>query len=386
MNKLIVTALVEKKLARGIQLLEERDFTALSIANQLVSLFSQTSTFLGTAYLSKQNKGIGWFLSPKKLQLEHRYLVELFRKAKAKRQDLAVDVNTTAYRLFNQDGDHFGGLTIDRYGDFALFSWYNAFVYQHRDRFIRAFQEVYPDIKGAYEKNRFQERSYESAHLYGEEAPATFTILENALRYEVFLNDGLMTGIFLDQRHVRGQLLDDLAAGKRVLNLFSYTAAFSLAAAMGGASQTHSVDLAKRSIELSRAHFEQNHLDLESHHFVVMDVFDYFKYAKRHQLQFDIIVIDPPSFARNKKQTFSVQKDYHKLISNALAILAPHGHIIASTNAANMSVAQLKKELDKGFAKRKHHYSHLHQLPSDFAVNEYDERSNYLKVFTIKVD
>ena len=115
------------------------------------------------------------------------------------------------------------------------------------------------------------------------------------------------------------------------------------------------------------------------------DLFEYFKYAKRKHLTFDVIVIDPPSFARNKKHTFSVAKDYHRLISQALDILADDGIIIASTNASNVSVAQFKKQLEKGFASVKHDYLRLQQLPSDFTVNEADAVSNYLKVFTIRV-
>ena len=250
---------------------------------------------------------------------------------------------------------------------------------------MKAFQQAYPEIKGSYEKIRFKGLNYESAHLYGQEAPSHFTILENGVKYSVFMNDGLMTGIFLDQHDVRNALINELGLGKRVLNMFSYTAAFSVAAAMGGAVETTSVDLAKRSRELSKAHFESNGLDLAAHHFVVMDVFEYFKYAKRKHLTFDVIVIDPPSFARNKKHTFSVAKDYHRLISQALDILADNGIIIASTNASNVSVAQFKKQLEKGFASVKHDYLRLQQLPSDFTVNEADAVSNYLKVFTIRV-
>ena len=125
---------------------------------------------------------------------------------------------------------------------------------------------------------------------------------------------------------------------------------------------------------------------MTNHHFVVMDVFEYFKYAKRKNLTFDLIVIDPPSFARNKKQIFSVAKDYHRLISQALEVLSDDGTIIASTNAANLTVAQFKKQLEKGFASVKHEYIRLQQLPSDFTVNKADMSSNYLKVFTIKVE
>lgn len=386
MNKLYVDSFVEKKIKRGIQLLDGKDFHQLDLDNQLVALYNHSRQFLGTAYLSRQNKGIGWFLGNGKVDLIESYFESLFSKAKQKRQHFENSDLTTAYRLFNQDGDNFGGVTIDRYADFVVFSWYNTFVYQYRDIIVKAFQKVYPAVKGGYEKIRFKGLDYESAHIYGQEAPETFTILENGVKYSVFMNDGLMTGIFLDQHEVRDALINELGLGKRVLNMFSYTAAFSVAAAMGGAIETTSVDLAKRSRELSQAHFEANGLNVTNHHFVVMDVFKYFKYAKRKNLTFDLIVIDPPSFARNKKQTFSVAKDYHHLISQALEVLSDDGTIIASTNAANLTVAQFKKQLEKGFASVKHEYIRLQQLPSDFTVNKADMSSNYLKVFTIKVE
>ncbi len=386
MNKLYVDSFVEKKIKRGIQLLDGKDFHQLDLDNQLVALYNHSRQFLGTAYLSRQNKGIGWFLGNGKVDLIESYFESLFSKAKQKRQHFENSDLTTAYRLFNQDGDNFGGVTIDRYADFVVFSWYNTFVYQYRDIIVKAFQKVYPAVKGGYEKIRFKGLDYESAHIYGQEAPETFTILENGVKYSVFMNDGLMTGIFLDQHEVRDALINELGLGKRVLNMFSYTAAFSVAAAMGGAIETTSVDLAKRSRELSQAHFEANGLNVTNHHFVVMDVFEYFKYAKRKNLTFDLIVIDPPSFARNKRQTFSVAKDYHHLISQALEVLSDDGTIIASTNAANLTVAQFKKQLEKGFASVKHEYIRLQQLPSDFTVNKADMSSNYLKVFTIKVE
>lgn len=386
MNKLYVDSFVEKKIKRGIQLLDGKDFHQLDLDNQSVALYNHSRQFLGTAYLSRQNKGIGWFLGNGKVDLIESYFESLFSKAKQKRQHFENSDLTTAYRLFNQDGDNFGGVTIDRYADFVVFSWYNTFVYQYRDIIVKAFQKVYPAVKGGYEKIRFKGLDYESAHIYGQEAPETFTILENGVKYSVFMNDGLMTGIFLDQHEVRDALINELGLGKRVLNMFSYTAAFSVAAAMGGAIETTSVDLAKRSRELSQAHFEANGLNVTNHHFVVMDVFEYFKYAKRKNLTFDLIVIDPPSFARNKKQTFSVAKDYHHLISQALEVLSDDGTIIASTNAANLTVAQFKKQLEKGFASVKHEYIRLQQLPSDFTVNKADMSSNYLKVFTIKVE
>ena len=385
MNRIRVDKRVEKKLAKGLVLLEASDLENIDLKDQEVEVHSQDGNFLGTAYLSQQNKGLGWFVSTDKITFNQAFFETLFRKAKENRKAYYQDDLTTAFRLFNQEGDGFGGLTVDLYGDYAVFSWYNSYVYQIRKVISEAFRQVFPEVLGAYEKIRFKGLDYESAHVYGQEAPDFFTVLENGVLYQVFMNDGLMTGIFLDQHEVRGSLVDGLAMGKSLLNMFSYTAAFSVAAAMGGASQTTSVDLAKRSRELSEAHFQANGISTDDHRFVVMDVFEYFKYAKRKGLTYDVIVLDPPSFARNKKQTFSVVKDYHKLISQSLEILNPRGIIIASTNAANVSRQKFTEQIDKGFAGRSYQILNKYGLPADFAYNKKDESSNYLKVISMKV-
>lgn len=385
MNRIRVSKRVEKKLAKGLVLLEASDLENVNLKDQEVEVQGQEGNFLGTAYLSQQNKGLGWFVSKDKVAFNQTFFETLFRKAKEKRNAYYQDDLTTAFRLFNQEGDGFGGLTVDLYGNYAVFSWYNSYVYQIRQTISEAFRQVFPEVLGAYEKIRFKGLDYESAHVYGQEAPDFFTVLENGVLYQVFMNDGLMTGIFLDQHEVRGSLVDGLAMGKSLLNMFSYTAAFSVAAAMGGASQTTSVDLAKRSRELSQAHFQANGLSTDEHRFIVMDVFEYFKYAKRKDLTYDVIVLDPPSFARNKKQTFSVAKDYHKLISQSLEILNPGGIIIASTNAANVSRQKFTEQIDKGFAGRSYQILNKYGLPADFAYNKKDESSNYLKVISMKV-
>ena len=385
MNRVRVSRRVEKKLAKGLVLLEASDLADIDLMDQAVQVLNQDGKYLGSAYLSQQNKGIGWFISKEKVDFTQSFFESLFKQAKEKRRAYYQDECTTAFRLFNQEGDGFGGFTIDLYGDYAVFSWYNSYVYQIRKVISEAFRQVFPEVLGVYEKIRFKGLDYESAHLYGQEAPEFFTVLENGVAYQVFMNDGLMTGIFLDQHEVRGSLVDGLAMGKSLLNMFSYTAAFSVAAAMGGASQTTSVDLAKRSRELSEAHFQANGISTDDHRFIVMDVFEYFKYAKRKGLTYDVIVLDPPSFARNKKQTFSVAKDYHKLISQSLEILNPGGMIIASTNAANVSRQKFTEQIDKGFAGRSYQILNKYGLPADFAYNKKDESSNYLKVISMKV-
>lgn len=385
MSKVVISPVAEKKVRAGIQLLDRRDLLGEDLPDGLVDLYGAGAVNLGQAYLAPQNKGVGWVLPRPVQTLDEAYFTDLFETSKAKRAAYHQSDLTTAYRLFNQDGDDFGGLTVDRYGDYALFTWYNTFVYGLKEPIVRAFQAVYPELVGGYDKCRFEGAPQVSAHLYGQEAPEAFTVLENGWRYSVFLNDGLMTGIFLDQHEVRGRLGAGLAKGKTVLNLFSYTAGFSLAAAVGGATSTTSVDLAKRSRELSQAHFEANGLDTTKHQFVVMDVFEYFKYARKKGLTYDVIILDPPSFARNKKQTFSVAKDYHRLVNQSVSLLRAGGTLICSTNASNLSLKNFRQQVQKGLGEVKVKELYLDRLPSDFAHNPADETSNYLKVITLRL-
>ena len=120
------------------------------------------------------------------------------------------------------------------------------------------------------------------------------------MNFAVYLNDGAMVGVFLDQRNVRKQIRDKYAKGRTVLNMFSYTGAFSVFAALGGASKTTSVDLANRSLSKTIEQFSVNEVDYEAQDIIVEDVFLYFKYAAKKKMKFDMVVLDPPSFARSK--------------------------------------------------------------------------------------
>ena len=236
MKKLTVSRQVARKLKQGQSLLEKQDLDSHPTLDQAIQLLSGDGQSLGVGYLSEQNKGIGWFVSQELVAFDQAFFTELFIKAKQYRRSYYEDEKTTAFRLFNQEGDGFGGFTVDLYDEFVVFSWYNLYVYQIKEIILAAFQEVFPEVRGGYEKIRFKGLDYESAHVYGEEAPQEFLILENGVSYQVFLNDGLMTGIFLDQHEVRGSLVDGLAAGQSLLNMFSYTAAFFCCSCHGWSS------------------------------------------------------------------------------------------------------------------------------------------------------
>lgn len=385
--KIQITPLASKKIKQGYPLIQSEDLVKPVTTNEWVELVTQQGEYLGTGYLGQQNKGLGWVLTRMQEPINQAFFVTSFIKAKEKRQNYYADDTTTAFRLFNGEGDGVGGLIIDLYLDHAVFSWYNETLYQKKAMIVQAFQEVFPEIIGAYEKVRFDGNYPESQLLYGEVAAEPTLVQENGITFATYLNEGLMTGIFLDQKEVRGALVNGLATGKTLLNMFSYTGAFSVAAAMGGSGRTTSVDLAKRSVPKTKEQFEVNGIDPETQNIHVMDTFEYFKYAKRKGLIFDIVVLDPPSFARNKKKTFSVAKNYGELIEDSVDLLTKDGFIIASTNAANVSPRQFKQMIEKAFEKKGVSYKKVanYSLPADFATLDTFPEGDYLKVYFYEV-
>lgn len=381
--------IILKKRRRNYPLIQTEDLVTPIVTDEWVVFVDQRGLFIGKGYLGKQHKGNGWILSWQDIPFDEPFFVEKFLQAKGKRQRYYQEAGTTAFRIFNGEGDGIGGVTIDLYSDFVVFSWYNETLYTHRQELVAAFQKAFPEVKGAYEKIRFSNQELpESRHLYGLTAPEPLIVQENFVNYATYLNEGLMTGIFLDQKEVRGRLVEGLAAGGKVLNMFSYTGAFSVAAAMGGASQTTSVDLAKRSLEKTSEQFTVNGLDLAAQKIHVMDVFNYFSYAQKKGLSFDTIVLDPPSFARNKKKVFTVAKNYSELVIDSVAILNDGGYLITSTNAANLTVEKFRKIVEEGFQKAgvRGKLQEEYHLPGDFVVDPAFPEGDYLKVFIYQVN
>lgn len=361
----------------------------LSAEGSLVHLIDQHKNFLAKGYYGKQNKGLGWILTFD----EGEKIDTVFFKSKIltainKRQSFYKDESTNAFRIFNGEGDGIGGLTIDYFDGYYLINWYSEGIYSFKDKVIRVLDEL-GGYKAIYEKKRFDTKGQyidDDDFVKGERGQFPIIVKENGMNYAVYLNDGAMVGIFLDQRDVRRAIRDQYAKGKHVLNTFSYTGAFSVAASTGGALKTTSVDLAKRSKSKTIEQFSVNGIDFEQQDIIVMDVFDYFKYAKRKALKFDLVVLDPPSFARSKKHTFSTAKNYPELIKDTLAILEKDGIIVASTNNASFGMKKFKNFIEQGFKDMKVKYKIVEEfsLPTDFQVDRNFNQGNYLKVVIVQ--
>ncbi|MFB4475068.1 class I SAM-dependent rRNA methyltransferase [Oceanobacillus caeni] len=355
----------------------------------IIHLVEPNGKFIAKGYYGKQNKGLGWVLSDKQHEnIDFSFFKKKISNAIDKRKAFFQDENTNAFRIFNGEGDGIGGITIDYYDGYYVINWYSEGAYSFKETVIDVLDEI-GEYKAIYEKKRFDTKGKyinDDDFVKGERGEFPIIVKENGMNYAVYLNDGAMVGIFLDQRNVRKIIRDKYAKGKNVLNTFSYTGAFSVAAALGGAKKTTSVDLAKRSKSKTIEQFSANGIDFEEQRIIVMDVFDYFKYANRKNLVFDLVILDPPSFARSKKRTFSTAKDYPSLIKDTIAITEKDGIIVASTNNASFSMKKFKGFIDKGFKDSKTKYKILEEfsLPSDFQIDRNFPQGNYLKVVILE--
>ncbi|MES5864590.1 class I SAM-dependent methyltransferase [Bacillus cereus group sp. RP32] len=355
----------------------------------IIKVVDEKNNFVGKGYYGKQNKGYGWILTRKESeQINQSFFESKIKSALHKRKQFYKSSDTTAFRALNGEGDGLGGLIIDYYDGYYVVSWYSEGIYTFRDEIIAALQKV-ANFKGIYEKKRFDTKG---KYIEGDDFVAgvrgefPLIVKENGVNFAVYLNDGAMVGVFLDQRNVRKQIRDKYAKGRTVLNMFSYTGAFSVFAALGGASKTTSVDLANRSLSKTIEQFSVNEVDYEAQDIIVEDVFLYFKYAAKKKMKFDMVVLDPPSFARSKKYTFSAAKDYKNLLKETIAITENNGIIVASTNCSAFDMKKFKGFIDTAFKEMNGKYKILeeHSLPEDFRTIDQFKEGDYLKVVFIE--
>jgi len=390
---LVVKEGYEKEYIDGYPLVSKESIVDISKIDEeglVLNLFDSKKKFITKAYHGNQNKGFGWVLTQ---DLDENIDVEFFKRkiqsAIKYREEFFLSEETNAFRVFNGEGDGVGGLTIDYFDGYYVLTWYSLGIYEFREMILDALKDVV-DYKGVYQKKRFDSKGKyiddNDDFLYGDKAPAPIIVKENAVNFAIYLDDGAMVGIFLDQREVRKTIRDKYAKGKSFLNTFSYTGAFSVYAALGGATKTTSVDLAKRSLAKTSEQFSVNNVDTTSQDIVVEDVFNYFKYALRKRLLFDMVVLDPPSFARSKKHTFSASKDYKNLLKEAIQITNKGGIIVASTNSANFGIMKFREFITKAFKELNGRFEVLESfsLPKDFRVNSKFKEGNYLKVVFIR--
>ncbi|MGA3121111.1 MAG: class I SAM-dependent methyltransferase [Polyangiaceae bacterium] len=274
------------------------------------------------------------------------------------RSDLyGADRTTTAFRLVNEDGDAMPRLAVDVYGAWLVAQFYGtdgpwadaARKQRVLDRLgALGFDGVYVKVRPKQANLLVDTRRVDIAPPHparGAAAPEEFSILEEGVPLLVRLGDGLSTGLFLDQRSNRRRVRD-LAAGKSFANLFSYTCAFTVCAALGGSSRTVSVDASLAALDRGRANLAHaGVLQSGDHALVVDDVFTWLARVARRGERFDIVALDPPSYSTTRKGRFVADEDYGALAAAALAVLGPGGRLLACTNHRGISASRFRRIL-----------------------------------------
>lgn len=283
-----------------------------------------------------------------------------------------IGPETSCYRLLYGEGDFLPGITVDRYGRFAVLKTYTASVAGLVPTVVRTLSRALK-LRGVLTRDDGELRS-----LWGELPPPELSVRENGLELLANLYDGQKTGLFLDHRDNR-RTLERFTAGKRVLNLFSYTGTFSLYAARGGADQVTSVDVAPAATRDARRNFARNGFSPDAHTFLTADVFTLLgDYTKRGE-QFGIVVLDPPSLARNKKSRFAALRAYEKLNAQALRCVAPGGLLATASCTAQVSPEDFRGVLAEAAARAGvrvqviHEAGHApdHPVPAGFPEGRY---------------
>jgi 23S rRNA (cytosine1962-C5)-methyltransferase len=272
-----------------------------------------------------------WTTNPE-VAVDDALLEARIRQARRRRAQV-LDAQTTGYRLLHGEGDRVPGLVCDLYGDVGVLRPDGVAA----ERWIMPARRVIERLTGVKRWVIRRAQIHKGDHevtewLAGEGDPiARFTEHGVALSCDVL--HGQKTGFFLDQRENR-QRIAQLARGKRLLNLFGYTGGFSIMAAMQGAAQTTTVDLAAPAIRMAEEHFAMNGLNPTDHSFVVADVFDYLETLSAERAPFEIAVCDPPSFAHKRRDVERAQAAYIRLFAALLRVM-PSQSLVALASCSS---------------------------------------------------
>jgi 23S rRNA (cytosine1962-C5)-methyltransferase len=292
------------------------------------------------------------------------------------RRRFIFDDTTDAARIINAEGDELSGLVVDRYNDLAVVEIANRGVEQVKQLIIDGLKSVAPRI---WFKNDLPVRGLEQLPTENEPVEAT-TILESGLRFRIDPGEGQKTGFFLDQRENR-RLARTLASGKRVLNLFSYTGAFGVYAASGGANSVTNVDVSARAIELAR---ENHALNERAADFVVADAF---QYVRQQRERFDFIVCDPPAFAKSRSDVDRAARGYKDVNLHAMKLIEPGGLLMTFSCSGHMSLDLFQKVIFAAALDAGRRVSFVRRLTAgpDHPVSVYCPEGEYLKGFLLEV-
>jgi 23S rRNA (cytosine1962-C5)-methyltransferase len=318
------------------------------------------------------------------------FYTERLEQAHALRKSLGLDngEQNNTYRLIHGEGDFLPGLIIDMYAGVAVVQLHSVGMYRDLEMIVEALHNLFGDkLVAIYNKSEntlpFKANlNVKDEYLYGE--PKEQFAVEYGNRFKINWEKGQKTGFFIDQRENR-KLLESYSKNKDVLNVFGYTGGFSVYAMRGSAKTVQSVDISKRAIDLTNTNIEENFGDSPNHDAVAVDAFDYLNNIDQ---KFDLIVLDPPAFAKHMNVLNNALQAYKRINQKAIQQIKPGGILFTFSCSQVVSKENFRRSVFVAAANTGRKVRILHQLnqPADHPVNIYHPEGDYLKGLVLYVE
>ncbi|MDG5798847.1 class I SAM-dependent rRNA methyltransferase [Marinilabiliaceae bacterium ANBcel2] len=329
-------------------------------------------------------------LTFKNIEIDYTFFEERLKSALKLRKIAGLTDNddTTAYRLVYGEGDRLPGLIVDIYGDTAVMQMHTVAMYRVKSILVKAIQSIFGDsLKAIYDKSEGT-LPYKSAvepcngYLIGRSQENV--AFENGLKFYVDWEKGQKTGFFIDQRENR-RLLEQYSNDRTVLNMFCYTGGFSFYALRGGANLVHSVDSSERAVDLTSKNVELNFPGDSRHKSFAQDAYKFMETCKE---SYNLIILDPPAFAKHLKVVKNALKGYRKFNAKALEIISSGGILFTFSCSQVISMEAFRTMVFSAAAKSGRNIRVIHQLsqPADHPVSIYHPEGEYLKGLVLYVE
>ena len=356
---------------------------------ELVNIFTASNEFIAVGHYQIGSIAIR-VLTFSKVEISYDFWCDRLSCALKMRQNVGIadnNVNNT-YRLVHGEGDYLPGLVIDCYGETAVMQAHSVGMHVCREEICRALIEVMGErIKHVYYKSETTlpfkaELGQENGFMYGE--TDNDIAIENGLKFHVDWLRGQKTGFFVDQRENRN-LLEHYAKGKSVLNMFCYTGGFSVYAMRGQAKLVHSVDSSAKAVELTNRNIALNFPDDLRHEAFCEDAF---KYLDNNDNKYDLIILDPPAFAKHRAALRNALKGYTRLNVKGLQRIKHGGILFTFSCSQVVSKEHFRNAVFTAAAQAGRKVRILHQLhqPADHPINIYHPEGEYLKGLVLYVE
>jgi 23S rRNA (cytosine1962-C5)-methyltransferase len=354
----------------------------------LVDVFDNKDTFLAVGHYQPSSIAVR-ILSFEQVTPDIDFFKEKIKKAINYRKSLGITDNpqVNVYRLIHAEGDGLPGLIIDYYNGVAVIQMHSIGFYRIRREIATILTELMKDqIIAVYDKSEttiphMSGITAVNEFLFGNSGPVTVT--ENSYKFKIDWTTGQKTGFFIDQRENR-KLLESFTEGKNVLNMFGYTGAFSVYA-MKNANLVHTVDSSFPAIEMANENIKLNFGDDPRHVSFQVDAFDYLNHIKD---QYDVIILDPPAFAKHHNVLANALQGYKRLNMKAIEQIKPGGIIFTFSCSQVVTKENFRKSVFAAAANTGRNVRIIHQIsqPPDHPVNIYHPESEYLKGLVIYVE